>query len=143
MAWVGVTNPKSIILFAAILPQFVSHAGHAAMQMLILGVVAMLIALMAIAPGPNGRRRPFMVPAIPSIACWDAGSGRSGHDRSWSQPRHFRPQRASARESGPRPSWGGWPQRGSGQVDDLGDDVRELLVVGSDDIEGLEAGEGE
>jgi len=41
---VGVTNPKSIILFAAILPQFVNHAGHAAIQMVVLGVVAVSIA---------------------------------------------------------------------------------------------------
>jgi threonine/homoserine/homoserine lactone efflux protein len=44
---VGVTNPKSIILFAAILPQFVDRSnGHTTAQLLVLGMVAVLIALL-------------------------------------------------------------------------------------------------
>jgi threonine/homoserine/homoserine lactone efflux protein len=43
-AVVGVTNPKSFILFGAILPQFVSRAsGNVPGQMLLLGLVAVLI----------------------------------------------------------------------------------------------------
>jgi threonine/homoserine/homoserine lactone efflux protein len=43
---VGVSNPKSAIFFAAILPQFVDRtAGPAAVQMLVLGLIYFMIAL--------------------------------------------------------------------------------------------------
>jgi len=43
---VGVTNPKTLVFFAAVLPQFVDRGhGHAAAQMLLLGLVFNLIAL--------------------------------------------------------------------------------------------------
>ena len=43
---VGVTNPKTVMFFAAILPQFVDPAaGHAALQMMVLGAVFAAIAL--------------------------------------------------------------------------------------------------
>ncbi len=43
---VGVTNPKAVILFAAILPQFVDRpAGHVPAQMLILSAISILIGL--------------------------------------------------------------------------------------------------
>jgi threonine/homoserine/homoserine lactone efflux protein len=43
---VGVSNPKTIVFFAAVLPQFVDRAqGHVAMQMLLLGLVFNAIAL--------------------------------------------------------------------------------------------------
>lgn len=42
----GVANPKAVILFAAVLPEFVNrHAGHAPVQMLLLSPVSFLIAL--------------------------------------------------------------------------------------------------
>ncbi|MET8982916.1 LysE family translocator [Streptomyces sp. NPDC004539] len=43
---VGVTNPKTIVFYAAVLPQFVDRdAGHSAAQMLLLGLVFNLIAI--------------------------------------------------------------------------------------------------
>jgi threonine/homoserine/homoserine lactone efflux protein len=43
---VGVTNPKAVILFAAVLPQFVDRpAGHVPAQMLILSALAIVIGL--------------------------------------------------------------------------------------------------
>ncbi|MEU6352615.1 LysE family translocator [Streptomyces sp. NPDC047072] len=45
-ALVGVTNPKGIVFFAAVLPQFVDHAaGHVPLQMLLLGLVPITIGL--------------------------------------------------------------------------------------------------
>ncbi|MBC9227238.1 LysE family translocator [Aeromicrobium sp. 636] len=44
--WVGVSNPKTIVFFAAVLPQFVDRdSGAVSTQMLVLGVVFLLIAL--------------------------------------------------------------------------------------------------
>jgi len=43
---VGITNPKAAVFFAAILPQFTNpSAGHEPLQMLLLGLVFILIAL--------------------------------------------------------------------------------------------------
>jgi threonine/homoserine/homoserine lactone efflux protein len=45
---VGVTNPKAIIFFAAVLPQFVDRgAGHVPLQMLLLGVIFTSIAVVS------------------------------------------------------------------------------------------------
>lgn len=45
---VGVTNPKTIVFFAAVLPQFVDRGqGHVAAQMLLLGLVFNLIAVVS------------------------------------------------------------------------------------------------
>jgi threonine/homoserine/homoserine lactone efflux protein len=43
---VGVTNPKALILFGAVLPQFVNRAaGHVPLQMLMLSLVSIIIGL--------------------------------------------------------------------------------------------------
>lgn len=42
---VGVSNPKSIVFFAAVLPQFVDTQGAAAPQMMVLGLVFVVLAL--------------------------------------------------------------------------------------------------
>lgn len=45
-ALVGVTNPKGVVFFAAVLPQFVDHsAGRVPLQMLLLGLVPITIGL--------------------------------------------------------------------------------------------------
>ncbi|QPP05146.1 LysE family translocator [Streptomyces bathyalis] len=45
--FVGVTNPKGIVFFAAVLPQFVDHeAGHVPVQMMVLGLVPVAIGMM-------------------------------------------------------------------------------------------------
>ncbi|WP_059008770.1 LysE family translocator [Streptomyces specialis] len=45
---VGVSNPKTIVFFAAVLPQFVDRAeGHATAQMLVLGLVFNVIAVVS------------------------------------------------------------------------------------------------
>jgi threonine/homoserine/homoserine lactone efflux protein len=46
--FVGVTNPKTVILFAAVLPQFVdADRGHVTLQLLALGAVCLVIALLS------------------------------------------------------------------------------------------------
>jgi threonine/homoserine/homoserine lactone efflux protein len=45
---VGVTNPKALILFGAVLPQFVNRAaGHVTLQMLLLSLVSIMIGLVS------------------------------------------------------------------------------------------------
>ncbi|OIV35543.1 lysine transporter LysE [Mangrovactinospora gilvigrisea] len=45
---VGLANPKSVVFFAAVLPQFVDRgAGHVPLQMMLLGVVFCLIAVLS------------------------------------------------------------------------------------------------
>jgi threonine/homoserine/homoserine lactone efflux protein len=46
--FVGATNPKMLILFTAILPQFVNRTGgHPALQLLVLGLMTVVIALVS------------------------------------------------------------------------------------------------
>ena len=45
---VGVTNPKALILFGAVMPQFVNRAaGHVPLQMLLLSLVSIMIGLVS------------------------------------------------------------------------------------------------
>jgi threonine/homoserine/homoserine lactone efflux protein len=73
---VGVSNPKSIILFTAILPQFVDHSrGHVTVQLVVLGLICLGIALVsdsvwAVASGSVRSwlgRRPGRLAAIGGI----------------------------------------------------------------------------
>jgi threonine/homoserine/homoserine lactone efflux protein len=59
--FVGVTNPKSIVFFAAFLPQFVDDSRPAAPQLLVLGLV-------------------FSAMAVASDSCWALASARA---RAW------------------------------------------------------------
>jgi threonine/homoserine/homoserine lactone efflux protein len=58
---VGVTNPKTIVFFAAFLPQFIDPGASAAPQLLLLGAV-------------------FGVLAVASDSCWALAAGRA---RDW------------------------------------------------------------
>jgi threonine/homoserine/homoserine lactone efflux protein len=58
---VGVTNPKTIVFFAAFLPQFTSDSGPATLQLAVLGVV-------------------FAVLAVCSDSLWALGAGKA---RDW------------------------------------------------------------
>jgi threonine/homoserine/homoserine lactone efflux protein len=58
---VGVTNPKTIVFFAAFLPQFASDSGPATLQLAVLGVV-------------------FAILAVCSDSLWALGAGKA---RDW------------------------------------------------------------
>lgn len=66
---VGVTNPKTIVFFAAFLPQFTSESGAAAPQLALLGIV-------------------FGILAVCSDSLWALGAGKA---RAWfaRQPRRL------------------------------------------------------
>ena len=61
VSWSGVTNPKTIVFFAAFLPQFIDPGAPAAPQLLLLGAV-------------------FGVLAVASDSCWALAAGRA---RDW------------------------------------------------------------
>lgn len=75
---VGVTNPKTIVFFAAFLPQFTSGSGSAALQLAVLGVV-------------------FGVLAICSDSLWALGAGKA---RDWFARKPHRLDKLSASGGG-------------------------------------------
>ncbi len=90
---VGVTNPKTVVFLAAILPQFVDRAnGHVAVQILLLGLVFAIIAIVsdtmwALAAGrfrtwfARSPRRLELVGGAGGVAIMAIGAGLivSGH----------------------------------------------------------------
>lgn len=75
---VGVTNPKTIVFFAAFLPQFTSDAGSAALQLGLLGVV-------------------FGALAVASDSLWALGAGKA---RDWFARKPHRLDKLSASGGG-------------------------------------------
>jgi threonine/homoserine/homoserine lactone efflux protein len=75
---VGVTNPKTIVFFAAFLPQFTSASGPAAPQVALLGVV-------------------FGILAVCSDSLWALGAGKA---RDWFARRPHRLDKLSAAGGG-------------------------------------------
>lgn len=67
---VQAANPKNILFFVALLPQFVDPAGNIAMQMLILGVTSVVVefAVLATYGALAGRLRHFAT--RPDVALW-------------------------------------------------------------------------
>lgn len=75
---VGVTNPKTIVFFAAFLPQFTNDAGPAALQLGLLGVV-------------------FGILAVCSDSLWALGAGKA---RDWFARKPHRLDKLSASGGG-------------------------------------------
>lgn len=75
---VGVTNPKTIVFFAAFLPQFTSDSGSAALQLALLGVV-------------------FGALAVCSDSLWALGAGKA---RDWFARKPHRLDKLSASGGG-------------------------------------------
>jgi threonine/homoserine/homoserine lactone efflux protein len=75
---VGVTNPKTIVFFAAFLPQFTSDSGPAVLQTVILGVV-------------------FGILAVCSDSVWALGAGKA---REWFARKPHRLDKLSASGGG-------------------------------------------
>jgi len=71
---VGVTNPKTIVFFAAFLPQFTSESGPAALQSVLLGIV-------------------FGILAVCSDSVWALGAGKA---RDWFARKPHRLDKLSA-----------------------------------------------
>jgi len=67
---VQAANPKTILFFGALLPQFVDPSGDIALQMLVLGVtsVAVEFAVLSVYGGIAGRLRRFAT--RPAVALW-------------------------------------------------------------------------
>lgn len=67
---VQAANPKSILFFGALLPQFVDPAGDVAAQMLVLGVTSVVVefAVLSVYGGLAGRLRRFAT--RPAVVLW-------------------------------------------------------------------------
>ena len=67
---VQAANPKTILFFGALLPQFVDATGDIAMQLLVLGITSMAVefVILAVYGGLAGRLRRFAT--RPEVALW-------------------------------------------------------------------------
>ena len=67
---VQAANPKTILFFGALLPQFVDPAGDIVMQMLVLGATSVAVEFVVLAAygGLAGRLRRFAT--RPAVALW-------------------------------------------------------------------------
>ena len=116
--FVGATNPKGVIIFTAVLPQFVDRSqGHVTLQLASLGAICILIALLSDcaeqAAGVRDRAR-VARPLIAPARVDDRGRRRDS-DRARVRPRaddaqelsaRGRPQLSAKRRDPPAP----WPR---------------------------------
>ena len=106
---VGVTNPKALILFGAVLPQFVDRAaGHVPVQMLLLSRrVDRDRAGLRQHVGGGGQQAPLLVrPFSPAVRPGRRGR-RPGHDRRGRHRGGYRPPELISWPC-PPPSWVGY-----------------------------------
>ena len=99
---VGITNPKTIAFFVAVLPQFVDlDAGAVPLQMIELGLVFFAIALMSDGVvGAGGRGGARLVRQVAEAHRETHGDGRRPHDRPRRHPAAHRQQALSPRQPG-------------------------------------------
>ncbi len=106
---VGVTNPKALILFGAVLPQFVNRAaGHVPLQMLLLALVSIMIGLVSDSTwAAGGQQAAGLVRPVPAPVRAGRRGGRAGHDR---RRRHRGPDRPPELSRAPSPAISGREQ---------------------------------
>ena len=103
---VGVTNPKALILFGAVLPQFVNRAaGHVPLQMLLLSLVSIMIGLASDSTwGLAASTAPVLVRPVPAAVRAGRRGGRAGDDRRGRDRGPHRPQELTGKLR-----WLAWP----------------------------------
>ena len=117
---VGITNPKSYILFGAVLPQFVNRAaGDVPGQMLLLALVSVLLgADLRLRLWLRGQRGAELVRALAAAVRAGRRGGRAGHDRRRRDRGGHRPEglRPPVIRRGPGSRRAGWRPRCLGRA---------------------------